>query len=473
MTALIRFNPIMQGDAYKYSHKWQVPSTTGFVSSYVESRGGRWNSTVFAGLQVLLMDWEANPIEHWMIDEAKAYITEAGLPFNEDDWRIIVDEFDGKMPIKIQALPEGLNTPTKTVLVQIVNTDRRFPWLTSFIETAILRATWYMTTVATISRAVKKVIKANLLETADNLDSLPFKLHDFAARGVSSSESAALGGVAHLINFMGTDTVESFPVADIYYGTRNAGFSIPASEHSTASAWGPDNEEGYARHMLTTFPLAPLPEGVPILIGVVSDTYDIFNMVRNIWCGSMRDEVRASGKTIVIRPDSGDPVTVIREIFKIMGECLDDVYINTKGYKMLPDYYRVLQGDGVNPDSIQDILDMLKEEGWSGENIVFGMGGKLMQAEIDRDTQRFAMKASAAQYGNMPWVDIYKSPITDAGKKSKRGRFAVIYDGEDQIITVPMAQASQFNLLKEVFLDGMVTLKYTLTEMRELADRGW
>ena len=473
MTNLIKFNPIMQGDAYKYSHKWQYPSGTGFISSYVESRGGRWDSTVFSGLQILLMDWEANPIEHWMIDEAKAYITEAGLPFHEDGWRIIVDELDGKMPVKIQALPEGINAPTKTVLVQIVNTDNRFLWLPSFLETVILRATWYMTTVATISRAVKKVIKANLLETADNLDGLPFKLHDFGACGATSHESASIGGFGHLINFWGTDTVEALPVADVYYGTRNAGFSIPASEHSTASAWGPDREEDYVRHMLNTFPVNPLPEGVPCIISIVSDTYDYFNMIRNVYCGTMRDEIRDSGKVVVPRPDSGDPVEIQRETFRIYEELLDDVYINSKGYKMLPDYFRGIQGDGVNPDSIDAILAMLKEEGWSGDNLVFGMGGKLLQAEIDRDTQRFAMKASAAQFDNLPWADIYKSPITDAGKKSKRGRFAVMYDGEDQLITVPLHQANQFNLLKDVFLDGKVLIKYTLTEMRELADRGW
>ena len=44
---------------------------------------------------------------------------------------------------------------------------------------------------------------ARLLER----EGLPFKLHDFGARGVSSLESAMLGGMAHLVNFRGTDTL--------------------------------------------------------------------------------------------------------------------------------------------------------------------------------------------------------------------------------------------------------------------------
>ena len=43
-------------------------------------------------------------------------------------------------------------------------------------------------TVATNSRAQKEIIARYLDETADNMDSLPFKLHDFGFRGSSSVE---------------------------------------------------------------------------------------------------------------------------------------------------------------------------------------------------------------------------------------------------------------------------------------------
>jgi nicotinamide phosphoribosyltransferase len=61
----------------------------------------------------------------------------------------------------------------------------------------------------------------------DPAGQLSFKLHDFGARGVSSGESAGLGGMAHLVNFMGTDTMEALLAARRYYGAEMAGFSIP------------------------------------------------------------------------------------------------------------------------------------------------------------------------------------------------------------------------------------------------------
>ena len=46
-----------------------------------------------------------------------------------------------------------------------------------------------------------------LLETADNLAGIHFKLHDFGFRGTTSIESSAVGGAAHLVNFKGTDNI--------------------------------------------------------------------------------------------------------------------------------------------------------------------------------------------------------------------------------------------------------------------------
>ena len=89
----------------------------------------------------------------------------------------------------------------------------------------------------TQSKTLKNVIKGYLEDTGD-VAGLAFKLHDFGARGVSSMESAALGGAAHLVNFMGTDTVSGVLLARECYGAEMAGFSIPAAEHSTITSWG-------------------------------------------------------------------------------------------------------------------------------------------------------------------------------------------------------------------------------------------
>jgi nicotinamide phosphoribosyltransferase len=189
-------NIILNVDSYKTSHFLQYPENTSAVSSYIESRGGQFRETVFFGLQAFLKEYLTVPITERDIDEAKALLPAHGVPFNEAGWRYILDKYDGYLPIQIEALPEGTVVPVKNALVQVVNTDAECAWLTSYVETALLRAIWYPTTVATVSWQCKQVIRGYLEETAETTDGLAFKLHDFGARGASSEETAALGGMA-------------------------------------------------------------------------------------------------------------------------------------------------------------------------------------------------------------------------------------------------------------------------------------
>src|SRR6185369_70114 len=199
---------------------------------------------LFFGLQPYLMDRLCRPVTAGDVDEAEAICAAHGVPFNRSGWEAIIKDHAGFLPLEIKALPEGTIAPAGVPLVQVENTDERMPWLTTFVETALLRAIWYPTTVATLSWKCKAIIRAGLVQTSDDAaGQLPFKLHDFGARGVSSGESAALGGMGHLVNFQGTDNMESLVAARRYYGADMAGFSIPAAEHSTMTAWGREREE--------------------------------------------------------------------------------------------------------------------------------------------------------------------------------------------------------------------------------------
>ena len=198
-------NFILNTDSYKTSHWLQYPPNTEYVSSYIEARGGNnsFENVLFFGLQAYIKEYLSKPITQSDIDEAKTIFSAHGVPFNEAGWQRLIDKHQGYLPLRIQAVPEGMVIPTGQVLCQVVNTDPEFFWLTSYIETSLLRAIWYPSTVASLSYYCKQLIKAGLEKSADNLDSLPFKLHDFGARGVSSYESSALGGLAHLVNFFG------------------------------------------------------------------------------------------------------------------------------------------------------------------------------------------------------------------------------------------------------------------------------
>ena len=455
-------NLILNTDSYKASHFLQYPPGTEFVSSYIESRGGRYPETVFFGLQAFLKEYLTKPFTRADIDEAEAVFTAHGEPFNREGWEYILSQYGGYIPISISAVPEGSVIPVQNVMAQVVNTDPRVPWLTSYMETAILRAIWYPTTVATTSWQIRKVIGRYLEETADSTEGLDFKLHDFGSRGASSSETAAIGGLAHLVNFQGTDTVAALVAARRWYGADMAGFSIPAAEHSTITSWGPDGEEKAYQNMLDQF------AGEGRLLAVVSDSYDLWNAIDNIWGGSLKDQVINNGGTLVIRPDSGDPVAVVTEaIDRLMGRF--GYRENGKGYKVLPDYIRVIQGDGINPDSISEILTAMKAQGQSADNIAFGMGAAMLQ-KVNRDTQRFAMKASAIRI-NGQWSDVFKDPVTDPGKRSKAGRLALIQKDDDWR-TVRSEEASEgADQLEEVFRNGQLIREWSLDQVRSLAVR--
>jgi len=453
-------------DSYKPSHWLQYPPGTEYVSSYIESRGSDisgWTECTYFGLHMFVMEYLVTPITMADINEAEELLTAHGVPFNRDGWEYILNEHDGYLPVCIEALPEGINVPLSNVLVQIINTDPKVPWLTSYLETALLRAIWYPTTVATQDRYIKECLRSAFNKTSVSPSAdvdIMFKLHDFGSRGASSRESAGIGGCAHLVHFMGTDTIEGIRYAREFYGIPMAGFSIPAAEHSTITVWGgPEQEIEAFENMIDQF------SGEGKLYAVVSDSYDIFASIDK-WF-SLKDKIIAKGGTLVVRPDSGDPADVVSRVLERMGE-LFGYSTNDKGYKVLPDYVRVIQGDGINHLSIGQIVDAITTLGWSIDNLAFGMGGAMLQG-VNRDTLKFAMKASEARVEN-EWRDVYKDPVTQTMKKSKRGRLALVKrDGEFVTIRKTELKDGEENYLKPVFENGKVLVSPTFEEIRERA----
>jgi nicotinamide phosphoribosyltransferase len=454
-------NLILNTDSYKSSHYLQYPPGTQFVSSYIESRGGDYQDIVFFGLQMFIKTYLLKPINQEMIDEAEQILVAHGEPFNRAGWEHILKVHDGFLPIKIEAIPEGMIIEPSQIMAQVVNTDSKCFWLTSYLETMILRACWYGTTVATRSYACKKLIASYLHDTADNLSGLEFKLQDFGARGVSSQESAAIAGLAHLVNFKGTDTLAGILAAKRYYNESNMpAFSIPAAEHSTITAWGRDLEIEAYRNMLKQF------LGKDKVVAVVSDSYNLWQALE-MWGTEFKQTIENSQGRLVIRPDSGNPVEVVLKTMQKL-DSLFGTSLNFKGYKILPSYIRVIQGDGVNIKSIGEILEVLKQAGYSADNLAFGMGAGLLQ-KLDRDTLKFAMKASAVQI-NGDWQDVYKDPITDHGKESKRGRLALIRNAAGRLETIAAGDIGIHpNLLRPVYSNGKLLADNTLTQIRERA----
>jgi len=454
-------NTILNTDSYKLSHfGFEEPGTTSMVS-YIEARnGGEYDETVFFGLQYFIKKYLERRITSYMVDQAEAFITAHGLPFNRKGWDYIVNERGGRIPIKIEAVREGTLVPTGNALVVIRNTDPNCAWVTSYYETSILRAVWYGTTVATRAFKFRKLIQRFLQETGDE-NELPFKFIDFGARGASSKESAEIGGAAHQTSFMGTDNIVGIAAAMEYYETSEVpSFSIPASEHTVTILWGKDREKEFFKHALATY------SGEGKMVSIVSDTYSMNNALR-IWGEELKDEVIASGGTVVIRPDSGCPVeqvlTTVTTLEKYFGST-----VNEKGYKILNPAVRVIQGDGVNLQKVEEILEALKDNGYSASNVTFGCGGYLLQ-DLTRDTVRFAMKGCYAEV-NGESREIKKIVETDPSKASKAGDLTLVKNKYGDFATIRRRDMVEYDVdqLESVYFDGIVSRHQKFDQIREL-----
>lgn len=453
---------ITRTDSYKVTH-WPVyKEGTEKVYSYLESRGGKFSETVFFGLTYYLREYLSAPIRKYHIDHAeKLFNMHFGNSkvFNRAGWDYILEKHGGFLPLTIKAVPEGMVVPTRNVLLTIENDDPNCFWLTNYVESVLLKL-WYPITVATQSREIKKIINYYLEKTGDPAG-IVFKLHDFGYRGASSEETAEIGGAAHLVNFMGSDTIVALDFLAEYYRIPMAGFSIPATEHSIMCQGGEGGELDMMQRFLNTFGKGG---GYPA-IACVSDTYNIWRACEQYWGGILKDQVIDLDSMLVVRPDSGDPVVVVTQVVETLDRAFGHT-VNDKKYKVLNNV-RVIQGDGVNLESITAILEALEVRGWSADNIAFGMGGALLQ-QVNRDTQKFAIKASSYVI-NGQQVDYQKNPVTDAGKRSKAGRLKLVYD-ERGIPTTVSESDPRPDLLQTVFSNGFINFD-VLPTFEEIRDR--
>jgi len=456
-------NIIFRTDSYKWGHWRQYLPDTQRVYSYLESRNGaKFNNTVFFGLQYILKKYfEGKVVNQLAINQATQLAEQHLGPerFNTAGWQYILDKHHGMLPILIKAVPEGTPVPVSNVQMTIENTDPEVPWLTNFLE-SILYKIWAPSVVATLSREIKILIKHYLDITSDNSDGLPFMLHDFGYRGAYAEEAAMVDGAAHLLNFLGTDTVPALLFPQMYYNAPKdycPGYSVLATEHSIMTARAEAGEIDVIKYLLNN-----TPDGI---LSLVIDSYDYRRFIE--YLGTFPDTTAFLGRNpknkIVFRPDSGDPVSTTLEAVQLVEKYFGST-INTKGYRNLNPQVGVLWGDGIQYDGIRNILFNLKNNGYAASNMIFGMGGGL-HTSCNRDTQRNAFKCSAQQYGNA-WHDVYKKPL-DATKASKHGRLSLILDENGQLKTVKEVVDITKDVLQPVFRNGEILRDYTWEEVKE------
>ena len=461
-------------DSYNGSHFEMYPDGTTEVSGYLEPRMNSEHENIAVyGLQYQLKEYLSTHTQRDLsqqnVKKAQRAWENHGLPFNLQAWEILRDELDGKLPIEIQSVPEGFWLPKGNVMMQVRNTDSRFYWLPTWLETTLVQV-WYPCNVATISKEVLMDMYKALEETGceDIWSVLQFMLHDFGFRGTTCREQAYIGGSAHLVNFMGTDTFPAMRFIDEYYVNKDKfqgeiptwGYSIPASNHAVIMAFGgPVYEPKAFRHILEKF----LREGK--FVACVSDTYNLFRAL-DIWGTEFRDMILNSKGRLVVRPDSGDPVVIApKAILKLMSYF--GYTTNAMCYKVLPSVIRLIWGDGTSPEIIRKVLQVLKENRIASENVVFGMGAGLLQKH-DRDTCSIAFKINERVVKGER-RGCQKDPETGHYKASKIGRLALI-DYYGKPTTIPEIDlGNRENLLQTVYSNGELLVDWDFREIRERA----
>ncbi len=415
----------MATDAYKASHFLQLPPNSEAARFYIAPRRALavdYQEYIVFGIRYFIERYLLTPITSQDIDDIQKIwdtfnIGGSAYSFPKEGFEKIVSDYNGYLPVTIVGVQEGqiLNQYNVPIFVVSVE-DPDLVWLPGFIETALQRSVWYPSTVGTISFNIKQEFKKayDISVDPENYWTLESRLHDFGARGASSGESASIGGLAHLMNFTGTDTMEAVYLGCQLYDIPVAELacSLPAAEHSTVTSWG-NGAEGERASLLNMIHTC-IDNQYPVF-AFVSDSYDYFYTVDHLWGDpEIINLIKSNNLNPVVRPDSGDPVEVVLYALDSLSKTWGYT-TNSKGYKVL-DTIRIIQGDGMNAFLIKDLIDAILKHGYSVENVAFGMGGGLLQ-KLNRDSMSWSMKMYKLQIDGV-WHNVQKTPLTQQDKQS-------------------------------------------------------
>lgn len=450
----------------------------------------------------------------------KSIYKEKALQFVKDMSLYLGMEYDGNhfeelwdlgyLPIKVKALPEGIETNPNIPHMTFVNTVDGFAWLTLYLETIVSSLAWKPSTAATIAKLYRRQAEEWVAKTDNkNMRLVDFMCHDFSARGLDPM-SQYLIGLGHATSFKGSDTLPVIPAARYFYGVKDDEmpiFSVNASEHSVSTTKiFTVGEQQMIADWLKIF-----QEGI---LSMVCDTFSTWQFIEYLKNPEIKEIVLNRKGKLVVRPDSGDPVDILcgdlvtknpndfseaewwaySRTPKAIGviELLWDIFggtVNEQGYKVLDPHIGAIYGDSITPDRQRQIYERLAAKGFAATNIVLGVGSFTYQYNT-RDTLGFAAKGAWFEVEEEFWAspeslepgvrkksyNIYKDPVTDDGtKKSLKGLLCVSKDINSQSETFGdyiVIQECDLNLenkgeLQVIYEDGKFYNMTTLEEIRQ------
>lgn len=439
-------NFILACDSYKVGQADQYPVGDKKKHSNIVPRKdfNGINQVVVCGPQLVSGILSNVTITTEMIDEAELEINEQGYDFPRQNWEFIRDEYNGKLPLTIRSLPEGMIVPTGVPIMTMENSDEVSDWLVSYIETWTQDICWVGTTVASKMRVLRQKMEQFCIDTGVDPELAEYMVHNFGDRGAGGQDRAILVAIAHGLFFSGTDCLRANRYIKRFFNTDKAYLSsVDASEHSTMCANSDletKNDFGAFKMTLNMLSraVARASRGIGIpLISAVIDTYNDERYIKEFVIKNY-DKICEIGGKYVSRPDSGSatkkPVQVVQWLLEGLysGDNRVNMQISDKGYKMLPENLGVLQGDGLREPDFDTIIALAKEAKLAASCFAFGFGGGLTNGS-GRDDFSFSMKATARMDQNSNWIDMQKAPKSDMAKASLRGRVSTMMDANGLI----------------------------------------
>jgi len=498
---MFRPNSLFYTDGYKIGHKAMLAPGTKFLYGTWIPRSTKYApkgvKKILSAGQQLTWRWIHDEFQENFFNQPKSVANSfskdmsmyLGLPFDGKHFEDLHDL--GYLPIRVKALPEGIETNPNIPHQTFVNTKAGFAWLTLYLETIVSSLSWKTTTSASTALHYRRQATEWVLKTdPTNAWLIDYLCHDFSARGLYPFSTLA-SGLGHAMSFRGSDSIVVIPGARYYYGVPKGEVciaSVNASEHSVSTTKIFTVGE---KQMLIDW----MNEFKTAILSVVMDTFDITKVAKpgeGGYCFDLKDQIMARDGKLVIRPDSGDPVEIIcghgrtelndqeKKAFypefytKGLIECLWDIFggtINEQGYKVLDTHIGAIYGDSITTERQLEIYERLAEKGFATTNIVLGIGSYTYQYNT-RDTFGFAAKGAWFENKGVGY-NIFKDPISDDGtKKSLKGKIAVHeIDGEYVVQTECTDEEENGGLLQVIYEDGKFYNQITLSEIRGKIDK--
>lgn len=481
----MEISPISSLDLYKSMHHEMYPDNTVLTYSNLTARKSiipNVDYCIFFGLQYFIKDFLLDKFntEFFFKDKSKVINAHKRLishSLSQDyDCKHLSELWDlGYLPIEIKALPEGDIIPIGVPCLTIFNTHPKFFWLTNYLETVLSTYIWHPITVATITRYMRTILNRYARETnPEAIDFTKFQLCNFSMRGCSGLESGAVVDGAHLTGSYSSDTVPGIIFVEKYYNANLdkeiISKSAIASEHAPTCVSALDTSEfDFYERMIDKF-----PNGI---LSLVSDSFSLWEVITN-YLPRLKEKIMKRNGTLTIRPDSGNPVDIIcgnidgkteeekKGVIQLLYEVIGGT-VSSTGYKVLDPHIFCLQGDGINLERLQQILECLKRKSFASTNLCFGTGSYNFVRRT-RDDLGQAIKMVYSEKSDKQ-INVFKDPITDSDKfkksacgllqvKKEHGKY-VLYDQVDWT-------HEQDSELKTVFKNGQLLCETSLSEIR-------